>query len=289
MLCPSCGAGRPADANYCPRCGARLADGAPSEEASALERAVEAEREARRRADELLETAQRVRARAEANEARLATIVEHLPCGVLILDAVGKVIMINESGRRIAGQAPSGLEPLAEQQDTYRVRDPRTGQPFERGEMAIERALQGELVEAQEVLFRRPGEEKDLRLQLSAALLSDRAGGVRGAVVVYTDVTELHHAVGERARLDGAVKTARLITHELNNKLTAVVANADLLLGMLDGESLQFAEEIVRGAEEAAAIVTRLNQIVRVEEADLGLGVPVLDLEASTQERDSAA
>jgi signal transduction histidine kinase len=245
--------------------------------------------EARRQADELLETAQRLRARAEANEARLATIVEHLPCGVLILDAAGKVIMINEAGRRIAGQAPSALEPLAEQHDTYRVRDARTGQPFEPGETAPERALLGELVEAQETLFRRPGQEEDRRLQISAAPLSDRAGGVRGAVLVYTDVTDLHRAIAERARLDGAVKTARLITHELNNKLTAVVANADLLLGTLAGESIQFAEEIVQGAEEAAAIVARLNQIVRVEETDVGLGVPVLDLEASTEERDPAA
>jgi PAS domain S-box-containing protein len=252
-------------------------------------RAVEAERRARRQADELLETAQRVRERAETNEARLATIVEHLPCGVLILDALGKVIMLNEAARRIAGQAPSGLEPLVEQYDTYRVRDPRTGQPFERGQTAIERALRGELVEAQEALTRRPGEEEDLRLQVSAAPLSDRAGGVRGAVLVYTDVTELHRAIGQRARLDGAVKTARLITHELNNKLTAVVANADLLLAMLDGDAMQFAQEILQGAEEAAAIVARLNQIVRVEEVDLGLGVPVLDLEASTEERNPAA
>jgi PAS domain S-box-containing protein len=285
MFCPSCGAVPPEDASYCHRCGTRLIDGALSREAQAIE----AEREARRRADELLETAQRLRSRAEANEARLATIVEHLPCGVLILDAAGKVVMINEAGRRIAGQAPSGLEPLVDQHAAYQVRDARTGRPFDRGQTAVERALEGALPESQEVLFRRPGEEQDLRLQLSAAPLSDRAGGVRGAVVVYTDVTELHDAIGARARLDGAVKTARLITHELNNKLTAVVANADLLLGLLDGEAIQFAEEIVQGAEDAAGIVARLNQIVRVEEADVGLGVPVLDLDASTQERDPAA
>jgi signal transduction histidine kinase len=197
--------------------------------------------------------------------------------------------MINEAGRRLSGQAPSALVPLTEQYDVYRVRDPRTDQPFSAGETAVERALRGELVEAQAALFRRPGEAEELRLQVSAAPLGDRAGGVRGAVVVYTDVTELHRAIAERARLDGAVKTARLIAHELNNKLTAVVANADLLLSRLDGESVKCAEEIVQGAEEAAAIVARLNQIVRVEEADVGLGVPVLDLEASTRVRPPAA
>src|SRR5687768_9656298 len=55
--------------------------------------ATEAERAARQRADELLAQAQRLRSRAEANEARVATIVEHLPCGVMILDAAGKVVM----------------------------------------------------------------------------------------------------------------------------------------------------------------------------------------------------
>jgi PAS domain-containing protein len=245
-------------------------------------RAVEAEREARRRADDLLEQAQRLRGRAEANEARIATIVEHLPCGILILDAGGKVVMVNEAVGRIVGIVPSGLDPLVEQSDAIALRDPRDGKPFAPGKNPVEIALAGTIVDAHEALFRRPHDSADRRAQLSAAPMRDREGGVRGAIVVLTDVTELHNAISERARLDGAVKTARLITHELNNKLTAVTANADLLLSDVEGEARQFAEEIMRGAEDAAEIVARLNQIVKFEETDLGLGEPVLDLKAAT-------
>ena len=245
-------------------------------------RAVEAERDARRRADELLAQAQRLRGRAESNEARIATIVEHLPCGILILDPVGKVVMVNEAVGRICGAVPSGLIPLAEQLGTFALRDPRTERPFPPGASPIEQALGGTPVEAQEALFRRPGEPSERRAQISSAPMRGRDGAVRGAVVVLTEVTEQHRAISERARLDGAVKTARLITHELNNKLTAVTANADLLLSDVEGDARMFAEEIMRGAEDAAHIVARLNQIVRFEETDLGLGEPVLDLEAAT-------
>lgn len=244
--------------------------------------AVAAEREARRRADELLAQLQRLRGRAQANEARLATIVEHLPCGVMILDAAGKVVMVNDAVGRIAGAVPSGLMPLTDQPQTLDLRDPDTAAPFPAEQSPIQRALAGHIVDAQQALFRRPGESVDRRAQLSAAPMRDRQGGVRGAVVVLTEVTELHRAIAERGRLDGAVKTAGLITHELNNKLTAVLANADLIASELEGEARQFAEEIVRNAEDAAEIVARLNQLVRFEETDVGLGETVLDLKAAT-------
>src|SRR5207245_1356901 len=43
------------------------------------------------------------RQRAEAGEARLAAIVDHLPCGVVVRDAAGTVVLLNETGRTIGG------------------------------------------------------------------------------------------------------------------------------------------------------------------------------------------
>lgn len=91
-------------------------------------------------------------------------------------------------------------------------------------------------------------------------------------------------AVAEQARLDGAIKTARRVMHELNNQLAVVVGYGELLVRR-DGagdppEGL--IEKMCLGAGQAAAIVTQLGDIIRFEEAEFG-GQVMLDLAAATE------
>ncbi len=98
--------------------------------------------------------------------------------------------------------------------------------------------------------------------------------------MVARDITELHAAIAERARLDGAVKTAHLVAHRLNNELAPVRGYGELLAETLEGELAALARRVVQGADDAAATVARLQRIVRFEETE-SAGVQMLDLDAA--------
>ena len=89
------------------------------------------------------------------------------------------------------------------------------------------------------------------------------------------------------ARLDGALLVARTAAHRVNNSLAAVVGYADLLSVTTagaappdDAKVRDYARRIVVAAEQTAAQVHLLQQIVRLEE-DPNSPIAVLDLDAS--------
>jgi transcriptional regulator with GAF, ATPase, and Fis domain len=96
------------------------------------------------------------------------------------------------------------------------------------------------------------------------------------------ELERLVATVAEGARLDGAIKTARLVAHELNNQLAPVRGYSEVLTEMLDGEAAVLAGRILRGAEASAATVARLQRIIRFEETELA-GFRMLNLDAATK------
>jgi GAF domain-containing protein len=86
--------------------------------------------------------------------------------------------------------------------------------------------------------------------------------------------------VADGARLDGAIKTARLVAHELNNQLAPVRGYSEVLTEMLEGEPAVLAARILRGAEASASTVARLQRIIRFEETETA-GFRMLNLEAA--------
>ena len=95
------------------------------------------------------------------------------------------------------------------------------------------------------------------------------------------ELERLVATVADAARLDGAIKTARLVAHELNNQLSPIRGYSEVLTEMLEGEPGMLAERILRGAEASAATVARLQRIIRFEETETA-GFRMLNLEAAT-------
>jgi len=78
-----------------------------------------------------------------------------------------------------------------------------------------------------------------------------------------------------QARLEGAVKTALTAVDRLGNQLAVLVANADLLAELVDGEARDRAEALARGGRGAAADLRFLGRIARLEElVDGGVSEP---------------
>jgi GAF domain-containing protein len=84
----------------------------------------------------------------------------------------------------------------------------------------------------------------------------------------------------ERAQLEGVLLAARTAQHALNNQLGRVVGYAELLEAEpgLPRDVRPLVQEILAGAEQAAATVQQLSQLTRVEPVDQGGPGPVLSL-----------
>jgi nitrogen-specific signal transduction histidine kinase len=213
---------------------------------------------------------------AEHAQSALAAVLDAVDTGVFVFDAQGNVLSMSRWARERflghLGRVPATLQEIRQGVDPRRPDG--TIEPL----LPAERALRGERVDT-ELLF-----SDGRRLHVQATPIVGPDGKVQGAVSVSRDITELHTAIAGRARLDGAVKTSRLLAHEINNQLALLVGYGTLLTGQVDGEVADTIATMVDAAEQIAELVHRLQGIVRFEETDLGAG-PMLDLERATSRR----
>lgn len=160
----------------------------------------------------------RVRAEEELkrSEARITTILEHLPVAIGVLDAHGRWTMANERMRALAPETmPS--------RDAERRADWRAVEPLPPSEWPGARALRGEVVQPG-ILFIHTGPEGERYLRVSASPIE--CEGRREAVAAVEDVDDLVRA---QQRLD-------LLTRELEHRTRNITARVMALVTMAQRE-----------------------------------------------------
>jgi PAS domain S-box-containing protein len=146
----------------------------------------------RRKVEELAET-------AAQRAAELEAIIANMPDGVAIYGPEGDLIQMNAAGQRSAAAddvPPS--ESFTEAVDRYAFRYP-DGRPIPPDDLPLARALRGETVSGYE--FVSQTRRGDVYRLASSAPITNAAGEVTRAVVMFTDITARKHAEQERERL----------------------------------------------------------------------------------------
>jgi PAS domain-containing protein len=176
---------------------------------------------------------------AERSRAHLDGVLAALSSGVMILAADGRFVTANASARDLAGATD----------DTVLARTIARGVPREsEGEIEIEVAGGGHrtLLVARRAMPGDPGSE----------------------VVLLTDVTQRNRAVEERVRLEKlgeVLKTLSVLSHKINNPLTALLGRAQILQAHKSADpGIAKAAAVIEDASlRIAELIRELAQVVK--------------------------
>jgi PAS domain S-box-containing protein len=138
----------------------------------------------------------------EAERARLHTVLDQMPVGVVLAEAPsGRVTFTNQQVNRILGAPPPQVATLAEydRYPTLRL----DGQPYRGEDWPLARSVRdGRFVAEEEMLFVRPDGGRGV-LRMTCAPIRDASGRPVAAVAAFIDVTEHRRA---QAALEQAVR-----------------------------------------------------------------------------------
>jgi PAS domain S-box-containing protein len=155
----------------------------------------------------ILAEAERRRVAVDAERSKLQTVLNNLPVGVWVLNAEGVIVALNREAERLQGFPAAetvGRIDLNHFRPHYDLSGP-DGRPLDPAELPGLRALAGEDVVQQEVIWRLGGEARSV--VSNASSLRDAAGAIAGAVVVAQDVTEPARLRAELARSESRFRT----------------------------------------------------------------------------------
>ncbi len=213
---------------------------------------------------------------AEAR-ARINTILDQMPAGVLLLEAPSaRVVYTNHQAEEIAGGPIGGV-------DGYSCWRP-DGRAYRPEDLPVVRALAGEVVTAEVMHFLRAAEERRA-ISVNAVPIRDSAGTIVAAVATYYDITE-------QTRLEQAMHTARaeaetanrakdeflaILGHELRNPLAPILTALHLM--QLRGVGAEKERVIIeRQVRHLARLVDDLLDVSRITNGKIELKREPLEL-----------
>jgi PAS domain S-box-containing protein len=133
------------------------------------------------------------------------TVLRHLHDGIVVLDAGGALIYVNEAGARLSGYATAAdmlAAPPGEAQGRFRIFDV-DGRPLPPERLPGRRALAGDDPEPMLVRFRSEPEWRDRISEVRAVAVRDAGGAVQYAISFFREVTnEVARSDEQRAAAD---------------------------------------------------------------------------------------
>ena len=212
-----------------------------------------------------------------AGEARLRSVVEAAPLGILELNVAGALERWNPAVTELLDWPP------------YVEHAPKPALQGELGAVIadlVTSTRRGQRTEAREIRIERRGGPA-VTLNLSGAPLLGADGRVAGVLVLLADVTEhrqLEQHIRQAQRLDALSRLAGGVAHDFNNLLTVVVGYSQFLLQQLPESSpiREDIEAISKAGHRASELTSQLLTIGRrqvVEPIVLDVQERVADLE----------
>jgi signal transduction histidine kinase len=226
------------------------------------------------RAGELVQE-QAARAEAEAGLARLGQVVDVMPEGILIADALGEIYLSNAAAAEIMGVIPGTIDQTGEGLPLVRRLDgtdcPPTEQPLARA------VLRDEVVRGEQLVVVNGITGQEVTILVNSVPLRDASGTLAGGVAVFQDITPLRDLDKQKDEFLAAV------SHDLKTPATIIKGRANLLQRALarsrigkDGADVgsvdQFAEGLQAIDESTAQLVRLVDELLDLTRLRMGQG-----------------
>ena len=171
-------------------------------------------------------TAQIAREHARLLESVFTTIQDP----IVVVDGEGRTTMWNAAAGRLADLSSNSIRNPAWIQRTGLYASDQTT-PLTPENVPLARGLRGEDVDSEDVFLRNAKKPEGAWLRTSVRALRDERGRITGAVGVSRDITrerQAHEQLMVSDRMASIGLMAAGVGHEINNPLSAVVANLEL-------------------------------------------------------------
>ena len=215
---------------------------------------------------------------AERHNAEMMTAtITSMADAVLVMGENGRIIIANPAAKSLFGDRTDvGSEEWAK---TYQRFLPDGITPFPSAETPIARAVRGESVDDLEIILWPLGSAKSTHLIANGRPLRDASGALKGAVIVYRDVTEAKNTerqLRQAQKMDAIGQLTGGIAHDFNNILTVITGTIEILASSVaDRPQCAAITKMIDQAAERGAELTRhllavaRKQPLRPREADV--------------------
>ena len=187
---------------------------------------------------------------ARENEERVRSLLDHAADGVLVHDADGRFVDVNQAACDALCYTRGELLRLRIADIELGLEDP--------GSRSLWRRLEpGERVQHDALYRRKDGSTYPVEVRIGIFEWSGRPL----VVVLARDVSErkrLEQQLRQSQKMDAIGRLAGGVAHDFNNLLTAIKGHADLLLADATHAARPDLEEITRAADRAAALTRKL-------------------------------
>jgi PAS domain S-box-containing protein len=217
---------------------------------------------------------QRLLSGIEAERARLATVLEQLPVGVLLAEApTGRLMLSNRHMERLLGTvfAPDDDLRAYGTYEGYHL----DGRPYLPEEWPLARSMvKGEVVEGEEMDLQRE-DGTGASVLASSAPIRGGEGTILAGVLTLVDVTPLRRAeAAARQAAEFGEKLIGIVSHDLRNPLNAIHLSTTQLLHseQLPPREQRAAARIAKASERMKRMIEELLDFTR---GRLGGGIPI--------------
>jgi PAS domain S-box-containing protein len=198
----------------------------------------------------------------------LSAIIEAMPEGVMLVERDGHIVMTNGAARQILGYSVLTDAPVQRYTEVFHTYA-EDGRRLKARELPLVRALQGETVMGDEMVFQRPDGSRIDILTSAAPVNLDDSGAITGAVAIFQDITRIRALERQRDDFLG------IAAHELRTPLATILATLQAFLRRLQ----------TRPADQAIAPDALTTGMARMYRQAQRLNALVSDLLDSTRIR----